>query len=314
MVDEVVDLRSCRLCGALIRQSEDTEQRNGDTCAQCAVSGSSYSGVESTRILRDTEAGPDQGSPPERPVGPDNPPWGPLTGLGTWAFSVAASIVIPLIPFLVVIVVKMLNGASLESIRAWAESSNALLLLIIATFPAEAVIFLFCWAVVTGRGKRPFLESLGWNWAGRSVMYWCLVSIGVVIVINVASNFLLRWLPERPSPFEEMLKSSPPVRIGTVLLAVLAAPLVEEIVYRGVLFSALRKRLNAIATVLAVTVIFVGVHIPQYLGAWRTVAGLTLLSLTLTILRAQTSSVLPSFLVHLLNNTLSSVAIMLDMD
>jgi membrane protease YdiL (CAAX protease family) len=215
---------------------------------------------------------------------------------------------------LVVIFVKMLNGASMESVRAWAESSNAVLLFIIATFPAEALIFLFCWAVVTGRGKRPFFESLGWNWAGRSAMYWCLVAVGVVIAINIASNFLLRWLPERPSPFEEMLNSSQPVRIGTVLLAVLAAPLVEEIVYRGVLFSALRKRLNAIATVLAVTVIFVGVHIPQYRGAWRTVAGLTLLSLALTILRARTSSVLPSFLVHLLNNTLSSVVIMLDKD
>jgi membrane protease YdiL (CAAX protease family) len=145
-------------------------------------------------------------------------------------------------------------------------------------------------------------------------VYWVLVSVGVVIVINVASNFLLRWLPERPSPFEEMLKSSQPVRIGTVLLAIIAAPLVEEIVYRGVLFSGLRRRLSATATVVAVTVIFVGVHIPQYRGAWRTVAGLTLLSLALTMLRARTSSVLPSFLVHLLNNTLSSIAILVDKD
>ncbi|HYV06216.1 MAG TPA: type II CAAX endopeptidase family protein [Blastocatellia bacterium] len=269
-------------------------------------------------MAQDSEAEPtfaDQiAPPPQPPLDPDNPWWGPLVGLGTWAFSIAASIIIPLIPLIFLMFVKAANGATAESLRDWVESSSAVLLLLISTFPAQMIILLFCWAVVTGRGKRPFLQSLGWHWAGRSAFFWGLVSVGVVIAIELITNFLLRSLPERVSPFEEMLKSSQSIKITTVFLAILTAPLIEEIVYRGVLFSALRKRLSAAATVVLVTLVFVGVHVPQYRGAWRTIAALTLLSFSLTIVRAKTSSILPSFLIHLVNNTVSSIAILFQRD
>lgn len=316
MVDELLDLRACRVCGAPIHNTENTGQPSDDVCGLCAIAGSGNPGAElsapSQVSVEPTASGTD--APPEPPLDPDNPRWGPLAGIGTWVFSVAASVVVPLIPLLVVMVVKVLNGATQASMREWVESSRAVLLLMIATFPAQILILAFCWAVVTRWGKQPFFQSLGWNWGGRSAIYWGLLSAGVVIAINVANNTIFRWLPERPSPFEELLKSSQSVRLATVLLAVLTAPLVEEIVYRGVLFSGLRKRLSATATVVAVSLIFVGVHVPQYQGAWRTIAGLTLLSFALTIARAWTSSVLPSFLIHLLNNTLSSVVIMFGKD
>ena len=316
MVDQLIDLRSCRVCGAPIQATEDIRQPNDDLCAVCGGAGqpeillnSSAQGLE-VELFSTDQPGP----PPQPPLDPDKPWWGPLIGLGTWAFSIAASIIIPLIPLIFLMFVKAANGATAESLRDWVESSSAVVLLLIATFPAQAIILLFCWAVVTGRGKRPFLQSLGWHWAGRSAFYWGLVSVGVVIAIELITNFLLRSLPERVSPFEEMLKSSQPIRIVTVLLAILTAPLIEEIVYRGVLFSALRKRLSGAATVVLVTLIFVGVHVPQYRGAWRTIAALTLLSFSLTIVRAKTSSILPSFLIHLVNNSLSSIAILFQRD
>jgi CAAX protease family protein len=317
MIDELPGLRTCRVCGAPINGGNDTERGTDDVCVRCALVGSGYPAAELQQGLQDEEVfvplAAETNLEPESPVDPDNPPWGPLTGLSTWAFSIAASIIIPLIPLLLIIFGKLLRGASPESLQAWAGSASALLVLTIATFPAHVLILIFCWAIVTRRGQRPFFQTLGWNWAGRSALYWSLVSVGVVIAINVASNLLLGWLPEKASPFEELLKSSATVRITTVLLAIIGAPLVEEVVYRGVLFSGLRKRLSSTATVLAVTLIFVAVHVPQYIGAWRTIAGLTLLSLALTIARARTSSVLPSFLIHLVNNALSSIAILVEM-
>lgn len=315
MVDELIDTRACRVCGGPIHANENTEQLNNDLCTSCALAGQPEGQL--TSAPQDLEADAvltDETAPPQPDPDPDNPRWGPLAGLGTWAFSIAASIIIPLIPLLILMFVKAANGANAESLREWAESPSAVLVLLIATFPAQAVIMLFCWAVVTRWGKRPFFESLGWHWAGRSAIYWGLVSFGIVIALELVTNFLLRFLPERTSPFEEMLKSSQPIRVTTVLLAVLTAPLVEEIVYRGVLFSALRKRLSAAATVALVTLVFVGVHVPQYLGAWRTIAALSLLSFALTIVRAQTSSVLPSFLIHLINNSLSSIFILFHRD
>jgi len=315
MVDELLDLRTCRICGAPVIDNENTGETNGDVCARCTFSGSEYGGADSPPSAPSAEPEflpVDSSLPAEPLISPDNPPWGPLTGLGTWLFSLAASIAIPLIPLLIVLFSKISKGESPESAQQWVSSASALLILTIATLPAHLVILLFCWAVVTRLGKRPFFQTLGWSWAGRSVLYWLLVSVGVVVAINVVSNLLLRWLPERPSPFDEMLKSSQSVKFATVCLAVISAPLIEEVVYRGVLFSAIRKRVSAAVTVVAVTIIFVGVHVPQYIGAWRTIAGLTLLSLALTVVRARTASVLPCFIIHLLNNALSSVAILLD--
>jgi membrane protease YdiL (CAAX protease family) len=112
--------------------------------------------------------------------------------------------------------------------------------------------------------------------------------------------------------FTELLKSSQRVRIAIAVLATFTAPLVEETVYRGVLFAAFRRRLGVIATVVTVTLLFAGVHVLQYWGAWVSIAGLTLLSLVLTLVRARTKSILPCVVVHTLNNAFFSVLILLN--
>ena len=120
-------------------------------------------------------------------------------------------------------------------------------------------------------------------------------------------------LPEsEQNAFSELLKSSQQVRIAVAVLATFTAPIVEETVYRGVLFSSLRKYLRATSTVLIVTLMFVGVHVLQYWGAWVSIAGLTLLSLTLTIVRARSKSILPCVVIHTINNAFFSVLILLN--
>lgn len=100
------------------------------------------------------------------------------------------------------------------------------------------------------------------------------------------------------------------VRVAIAVLATFTAPLVEETVYRGVLFSSLRRSLGLVGTVVLVTVMFTGVHVLQYMGAWVTIAGLTLLSLALTLIRARTKSVLPCVLIHTVNNAFFAVLIL----
>ena len=250
---------------------------------------------------------------------PDRPRWGPLTGIVVWIASVAAIIVLPLIAVIAWYLIQSVRGAPLPSLGSrdafldWLKSPTLLLVQVLSTIVAHATTIALCWGAVTSLGKRRFTTSLGWDWAGHSLWYWIGFSGCVLFGLLIASRLLSRVLPEsEQNAFSELLKSSQQVRIAVAVLATFTAPIVEETVYRGVLFSSLRKYLRATPTVLIVTLMFVGVHVLQYWGAWVSIAGLTLLSLTLTIVRARSKSILPCVVIHTFNNAFFSVLILLN--
>lgn len=314
MVDQLASAETCRVCGAPINENSLDNER---LCSGCVVAKATYGSGAQSDAAPATEF--DHAPIPqlEIPPDPDRPPWGPMSGIGVWIISVAAIIVIPVIAVLVWYLIQSARGAPLpalgapEDLKEWLSSPNLLLVQVLSTMIAHAITIAICWAVVTKLGKRPFWDSLGWSWAGHPVWYWLVFSGCIIIGLVIASQLLSRVLPQsEDNSFADLLKSSRQVRIAIAVLATFTAPLVEETVYRGVLFSSLRTSLGLIASVLVVTVMFVGVHVLQYWGAWVTIAGLTLLSLTLTVIRARTKSILPSVLIHTVNNAFFAVIIL----
>ncbi|HSB09730.1 MAG TPA: type II CAAX endopeptidase family protein [Blastocatellia bacterium] len=256
---------------------------------------------------------------PQGPPDPDHPRWGPPTGIGIWLVSVAAIVVLPIIAVFVWYFIQSARGGPVPSLTSregmleWLKSPPLLLVQVLSTMVAHAITIAICWGVVTGFGKRPFLETLGWGWAGHSLWYWVIFSACVLLALLTVTQLLSRFIPQsEDNSFTELLRSSREVRIAIAGLATFTAPLVEETVYRGILFSGLRRYLGFAATVFLVTVMFTGVHVLQYWGAWVSIAGLTMLSLTLTIVRARTRSVLPCVLIHTLNNAFFSVLILMN--
>ncbi len=187
-----------------------------------------------------------------------------------------------------------------------------LLVQVYSTLAAHFVTLAFCWMMVKRVWKQPFLKSLGWDWAGRSALYWSLVSVGIIISIIIADQFFIKVLPQKETSFDELLKSSQQVRMAVALLATLSAPIIEEIIYRGLLYSRFEKVIGVVKTVISVTVLFAAVHALQYWGAWASMAGLTMLSLILTIVRAKTKSILPCVVIHFVNNFFFSILIVLN--
>lgn len=317
MLDQIISVESCRECGALINKEQLNDAR---LCSACA-------GVNPLQALNDPQSAAIPATPfdpvlilePELPPDPDRPPWGPLSGIAVWMLSVAAVIVIPIVAVLAWYFVQTARGAPLPNLAVrdelldWLKSPDLLLVQVLSTIIAHAITIAICWALVSKLFKQPFWVSLGWNWAGRSVWYWLVFSACVIVALLIVSQLLSRVLPQSDeNAFNELLKSSRSVRIAIAALATFTAPLVEEAVYRGILFSALRRNLGLIATVLVVTIMFAGVHVLQYWGAWVSIAGLTLLSLALTVIRARTKSILPCVLIHTLNNAFFSVIILLN--
>ena len=108
-----------------------------------------------------------------------------------------------------------------------------------------------------------------------------------------------------------LIESSMPARLATAFVAVFTAPLVEELIYRGVLYRALEKagaRAYAIASCR---------YYSQACTSFNTATisrlslSSLLLSITLTVARAVTGKVLPSFIIHLVFNGIQSLVLVL---
>jgi hypothetical protein len=87
-----------------------------------------------------------------------------------------------------------------------------------------------------------------------------------------------------------------------VLLALLIAPPVEEFVFRGVLYRALRARLPTAAAALAVTLLFAALHATEAIHYKPAFAVIALLGLATLALRVGTGSLFPAVAAHLVYN------------
>ena len=109
-------------------------------------------------------------------------------------------------------------------------------------------------------------------------------------------------LPGGKTEFDKILEASASVRLVVAALAVVTAPLVEELVYRGLLFPAVEAKFGRVTALISVTLIFAGAHFWQYGASKLILVSITLLSFLLTAIRARTGKLLPSYAVHLLYN------------
>ncbi|HLM55721.1 MAG TPA: CPBP family intramembrane glutamic endopeptidase [Pyrinomonadaceae bacterium] len=258
-----------------------------------------------TPLPRESYAGYEEGPPqPPQPAAaafdPDSPPWSVWTALGLWTASLALMIFVPLVAIIPYIVISY-RGQDFERVAAAInQDPNALFISIAATLPAHLITLALVWAVVTRFGRRPFWQTMGWRWPRRFGFWACA---GLALALLGAAWLVATVLGVRETPFDQMLKSSPNALFATAFLATVTAPLIEELVYRGVLYPAFR-RLGVVWAVLVVTSLFAIIHVPQYYNSPGTIGAIILLSLALTLVRAKTASVLPCFVIHLIFNGL----------
>ena len=92
--------------------------------------------------------------------------------------------------------------------------------------------------------------------------------------------------------------NSPSLAFWLAMLAVVVAPITEELFFRGALFSWLRERLSARWTILASSVLFAMLHPQGAVG----VVPLTLIAITLAWLREWRGGILPCITFHMCVN------------
>ena len=240
------------------------------------------------------------------PTDPNNPPWTIFGAFGVWAASIFFIVFMPL---LFVLPYAQQRQIRLEALGDFAlTDKTAILLQVLSIIPAHLLTIGLAWALVTRFGKRPFLNSLGWKW-DRRFGFW--VSTGVAVGLLLIGILIIKKFGGPETQLDKIINSSRLTALSTAFMATVTAPLVEEVVYRGVLYSALQRAIGAVGAVVFVVSLFALVHVPQYWPNFGVIYTICLLSASLTVIRAYTGKLLPCFIVHLIFNGIQSVVIIL---
>jgi membrane protease YdiL (CAAX protease family) len=164
---------------------------------------------------------------------------------------------------------------------------------------ATALGFLLVpFAIAAGRGAtvREAAAQLGLRRFKPSAWKWMLAAIGAYLLFSIV-YIAIFGAPHQKDIAEDF--GTVPVQI---LLIVIAAPISEEVCFRGMLFGGLRERLPRLAAALISALIFGGLHATTGISA---VPPLIIFGFVLALLYEKTGSIIPGILLHMLNNSVA---------
>ena len=220
---------------------------------------------------------------------------GLLSALGAVAITIAVAFVAILL-LLVVIILSTGNMPSLNPGHPLAATGE------IASYVAGGW---FAWWRLRTTGRTPFRRLRAGD--VRAI----LIGVGVLSLVRIGTAVQLiatHQTKHVQSGFEhfDVVGKLPNVTIISIALAVAAtvvvAPLVEEIVFRGLLFGALAPRIGVLAAALVSALVFGAVHGDPVL--FPTIAALGFVS---AIAYAATGNLWVSITLHALNNAVGAI-------
>lgn len=148
-------------------------------------------------------------------------------------------------------------------------------------------------------------ENLGLNRHQQSFFKIYIVPALVGLFFAGISSWLVDIRPIQPdTPLSELMADVQSSRaiLFFLFLAILIAPFVEEIVFRGYLFYVLNVLKGRRFAFYTVSLIFALLHVEQYWGDWLAIGMVTCLGFTLTFLRMWTNTTLASITAHYVYN------------
>ena len=239
---------------------------------------------------------------------PENPPWNSWTAVLVWMASVALIVILPNVFVVFYLLAQHVDFSDRAKLAEFIQSDpTAVILSVLAVIPAHVLTLALAWLAVTKINKFSFRETLGWRWGGFNV-WSCLIILGGFFILASVVSF---FFPEQENDLLKILRSSRTAVYVVAFLATFTAPLVEEVIYRGILYSTLQRSLGIPFAVLLVTFLFALVHVPQYYPSYSTIFLICFLSLILTLVRVKTRNLLPCIILHTVFNGIQSIFLIL---
>jgi membrane protease YdiL (CAAX protease family) len=209
--------------------------------------------------------------------------WGPWAGVLGVLLALGTGIVLS-IP--VVVAYHPENGELTDAANALVQLATALGFLLVPVAIAAR----------RGAGVREALRQLGLRRFRPSALKWMAAAIGAYLLFAFVYVALI-GPPDQKDIAEDF--GSVPVQ---VLLIVIAAPVSEEVCFRGMLYGGLRTRLPRIAAALVSGLIFGALHATTGISA---VPPLIFFGFVLALLYERTGSIVPGIILHMLNNSVA---------
>jgi membrane protease YdiL (CAAX protease family) len=231
----------------------------------------------------------------------EHPPWGWLAAIG-----------LPVAHFVIQIALTV-GGAGLLLLALWAtarlDPSSAAALANNGVFVGGlgAVgglgTLALIYAVVTRLRKRPFRATIGLT--GRD--YVRRAALGAILLGGLMDLVTLALRkPIVPDVLQPLFTGTAGVA-AMIVFTVIVTPLVEELLFRGVLFPVAACSLGTTGGIWLVSVLFGFVHVATYGLDMYLIAQTLVAGLYFTWLRARTGSLMPSVAAHAALNLYATV-------
>lgn len=241
------------------------------------------------------------------PHGPPDPPWGDGRPSGRDAHT-AMAVPFSVLEALLLVVWTLLAQflVALPALRLGLVTLDDGAGLVSLALAAQAVGLAGVLAWLAGRGR------LSWRLLGPVRPRWGHVGAGVLVgvagflTVTLALALLLALLGPVEPPQQALLEALTRGGATTVLVvvaAVVMAPVVEEVVFRGLLFQALHRRVGLWPAALLSAAFFTAVHVevtqPLYSG------GLLALGVLFALTLARTGSLIVPIVAHAVYNAIT---------
>ncbi len=181
----------------------------------------------------------------------------------------------------------------------WPSNGNIRLLNLLLPLAATHLFVLaVIWRILTQSGKLEFKTQVGFvNF--HKTKYWQLLLQGGAFYLLL--SIMVAALPISPppmSPIKQLVGTGVSGITAAVLMVALIAPLMEEILFRGLLQGALQRKFSFLSTMLVVSVVFTAIHILSF-GLYLPALGVIFIaSLILCYLRQRHQSLWPPVFFH----------------
>ena len=153
----------------------------------------------------------------------------------------------------------------------------------------------YTYVLVTVGHAQPFWPMLRWRRMTPGKTLACLVG-GALLTAAIA--LLPPVLPDANQFPLESLFNSRAAAYAVGAFAILIAPFMEEMIFRGILFGIFESQVSLRFAVLITAILFGGLHVPEYWGAWNHMLLIFIVGLVFSLARGMSGSLAPSVFLH----------------